>query len=54
MGKKKTGRTRSGMKMPNIKISNKALTAIVCVLAVVCLFDGGIYIDTFHGNGMFK
>ena len=54
MGKKKTGRKRSGMKMPNIKISNKALTAIVCVLAVVCLFAGGVYIDTFHGNGMFK
>ena len=54
MGKKKTGRKRSGMKMPNIKISNKALTAIVSVLAVVCLFAGGVYIDTFHGNGMVK
>ena len=54
MGKKKTGRKKSGMKMPNIKISNKTLTAIICVLAVVCLFAGGIYIDTFHGSGMFK
>ena len=54
MGKKKTGRKKSGMKIPNIKISNKALTAIVCVLAVVCLCAGGIYIDTFHGDGMFK
>ncbi|WP_458407090.1 DUF5711 family protein [Anaerotignum sp.] len=54
MGKRKTGRKKSGMKMPNIKISNKTLTAIVCVLAVVCLFAGGVYIDTFHGNGMFK
>lgn len=54
MGKKKTGRKKSGMKIPNIKTSNKTLTAIVCVLAVVCLFAGGIYIDTFHGDGMFK
>lgn len=54
MGRKKTGRRKSGMKIPNVKISNKTLTAIVCVLAVVCLFAGGIYIDTFHGNGMFK
>lgn len=54
MGKKKTGRKKSGMKIPNIKISNKTLTAIVCVLALVCLCAGGIYIDTFHGNGMFK
>lgn len=54
MGKKKTGRKKSGMKMPDMKISNKTLTAIVCVLAVVCLFAGGIYIDTFHGEGMFK
>ena len=54
MGKKKTGRKKSGMKIPDMKISNKTLTAIVCVLAVVCLFAGGIYIDTFHGEGMFK
>lgn len=54
MGKKKTGRRKSGMKIPNGTISNKTLTAIVCVLAVVCLFAGGIYIDTFHGDGMFK
>ena len=54
MGKRKTGRKKSGMKIPNIDISNKTLTAIVCVLAVVCLFAGGIYIDTFHGDGMFK
>ena len=29
--------------------SNKMLTALVCILAVVCLVAGGIYIDTFHG-----
>lgn len=52
MGKKKAGRKRSGMS--KINISNKTLTAIVCVLAVVCLVAGGIYIDTFHGDGMFK
>ena len=54
MGKKKTGRRKSGMEIPTGTISNKTLTAIVCVLAVVCLFAGGIYIDTFHGDGMFK
>lgn len=56
MGKKKTGRKKSGMKIPNVKIniSNKTLTAMICVLAAVCLFAGGIYIDTFHGEGMFK
>ena len=54
MGKKKTGRKKSGMKIPNVKISNKTLTAIICVLAVICLCAGGVYIDTFHGNGMFK
>ena len=31
--------------------SNKMLTALVCILAVVCLVAGGIYIDTFHGQG---
>ncbi|MBR6652856.1 MAG: hypothetical protein IKL30_06795 [Anaerotignum sp.] len=35
------------------RISNKALTTLACVLAVVCLFAGGIYIDTFHGSGAF-
>ena len=30
--------------------SNKMLTALVCILAVVCLVAGGIYIDTFHGQ----
>lgn len=54
MGKRKTGGKESGMKIPNVKISNKALTAIVCVLAVVCLFAGGVYIDTFYGKGMFR
>ena len=56
MGRRKTGRKKSGMKMPNVKIniSNKTLTAVVCVLAVVCLCAGGIYIDTFYGKGMFK
>ena len=54
MGKRKTGRKKSGMKIPNINISNKTLTAIVCILAVVCLCAGGIYVDTFHGSGMFK
>ena len=50
MRKRKTGRKKSGIS----NISNKTLTAIICVLAVVCLIAGGIYIDTFHGNGMFK
>ena len=69
MGKKKTGRKKAGMKkpkkkmsglkmpkmaLPDIKVSNKTLTAIVCVLAVVCLCAGGVYIDTFHGKGMLK
>ena len=42
------------MTLPDIKVSNKTLTAIVCVLAVVCLCAGGVYIDTFHGKGMLK
>ena len=54
MGKKKAGRKKSGMKMPNIRISNKTLTVIACVLAAVCLVAGGIYIDTFHGDGKLK
>ena len=33
--------------------SNKMLTALVCILALVCLVAGGIYIDTFHGQGRF-
>lgn len=33
--------------------SNKMLTALVCILALVCLIAGGIYIDTFHGQGRF-
>ena len=36
------------------RISNKMLTTLACVLAVVCLCAGGIYIDTFHGSGMFR
>ena len=33
--------------------SNKMLTALVCILALVCLVAGGIYIDTFHGQERF-
>ncbi len=54
MAKRKTGGKRSGKKMPGMNISNKTLTAIICLLAVVCLCAGGIYIDTFHGKGMFQ
>jgi len=36
------------------RISNKTLTTLACVLAVVCLFAGGVYIDTFHGSGAFR
>ena len=54
MGKKKAGRKKSGMKAPKIRISNKTLTVIICVLAAVCLVAGGIYIDTFHGGGKLK
>ncbi|MBQ2879194.1 MAG: hypothetical protein IJE27_00705, partial [Anaerotignum sp.] len=54
MGRRKTGRRKSGTKMPSIRISNKTLTAIACVLAVICLVAGGVYIDTFHGKGMLK
>lgn len=32
----------------------KGLTALVCVLAVICLVAGGIYIDTFYGGGKLK
>ena len=38
----------------NLWISNKSLTILICILAVVCLFAGGIYIDTFYGKGMFQ
>lgn len=34
--------------------NDKALVAVVCVLAAVCLLAGGIYIDTFHGSGKLK
>ena len=37
----------------NLNSSNKVLTVLVCILAVVCLVAGGIYIDTFHGQGRF-
>ncbi|MGN0136598.1 DUF5711 family protein [Anaerotignum sp.] len=37
-----------------LNISNKSLTVLVCILAVVCLAAGGIYIDTFYGKGMFQ
>lgn len=45
-----------GRKNPRMKlnISNKSLTVLVCVLAVACLVAGGLYIDTFHGKGMFQ
>lgn len=45
-----------GRKKPRMKlnISNKSLTVLVCILAVVCLVAGGIYIDTFYGKGMFR
>lgn len=45
-----------GRKNPRMKlnISNKSLTVLVCILAVVCLVAGGIYIDTFYGKGMFQ
>lgn len=45
------GRRRPGRKW---KISDKSLTVVVCILAVVCLAAGGIYIDTFYGKGMFR
>lgn len=34
--------------------SQKGLKALVCVLAVICLIAGGIYIDTFYGGGKIK
>lgn len=37
----------------NLNSGNKVLTVLVCILAVVCLVAGGIYIDTFHGQGRF-
>lgn len=36
------------------KISDKSLMVVVCILAVVCLAAGGIYIDTFYGKEMFR
>ena len=54
MGKRKTGRKKSGMNIPDIKISNRTLKMIVGVLAVICLIAGGVYIDTFHGKGVLK
>ena len=54
MGKRKTGRKKSGMKIPDIRISNRTLKVIVGVLAVICLIAGGVYIDTFHGKGVLK
>lgn len=45
------GRRNPGMKL---NISNKSLTILVCILAVVCLAAGGIYLDTFYGKGMFQ
>ena len=47
------GRRKPRQKM-KIRISNKSLTVLICVLAVVCLVAGGIYIDTFYGKGMFQ
>lgn len=37
----------------NLNRNNKLLTIVVCILAAVCLVAGGIYIDTFHGQGRF-
>ncbi len=54
MGKRKAGRKKSGMKIPDINISNRTLKIIVGVLALVCLLAGGVYVDTFHGKGMLK
>ncbi|MBQ5589915.1 MAG: hypothetical protein IIU70_07220, partial [Anaerotignum sp.] len=54
MGKRKTGRKKSGMKIPDINISNRTLKIIVGVLVLVCLLAGGIYVDTFHGKGLLK
>ena len=55
MGRKNPGRNNTGLqKLNTIKISNKTLTGLLCVLAVIGLLAGGVYIDTFHGNGMFK
>lgn len=34
--------------------SQKGLKALVCVLAVICLIAGGVYIDTFYGGGKIK
>lgn len=51
MGKKRSGRRNNGR--PERKNSNQSLTVLICVLAAVCLIAGGIYIDTFHGKGMF-
>lgn len=55
MAKKKTRGKRAGKHAKaKINISNKTLTAVICILAAICLVAGGIYIDTFHGSGMFK
>lgn len=43
-----------GKRKQKRKVSNQTLTAVICLLAVVCLLAGGIYIDTFHGKGIFK
>lgn len=42
-----------GRQKPRRMESNKGLTILVCILAVVCLIAGGIYIDTFYGSGKF-
>ena len=54
MGRRKTGRKKSGMKIPDINISNRTLKIIVGVLVLVCLLAGGVYVDTFHGKGLLK
>ncbi|MBQ2412049.1 MAG: hypothetical protein II313_01350, partial [Anaerotignum sp.] len=54
MGKRRTGRKKSGMKIPDINISNRTLKIIVGVLVLVCLLAGGVYVDTFHGKGLLK
>ena len=34
--------------------SQKGLAVLICVLAMICLIAGGVYIDTFYGGGRLK
>lgn len=47
------GKKKSGIKRKKGSKSNKNLTILVFILAMVCLLAGGIYIDTFYGKGRF-